>query len=126
MDYESTSGNLIATHYPGLWKDLERLNDLVSISRNVLTIGERAQDLASECAFDQEVFRLVNCCVRITARGFDGHAGTGEEEKWQWVVNACMLAITMPVYICLEANTGSRQEIAYHFAAIPQQSGCTE
>ncbi|GAB7349382.1 hypothetical protein MBLNU459_g8507t1 [Dothideomycetes sp. NU459] len=88
VDYESTSGALIAAHYPGLWKDLERLNDLVSISRNILTIGERAQDLAAECAFDQEVFRLVNCCVRVTARGFDGDTGTGDEEKWQWIVNA--------------------------------------
>lgn len=91
VDYESTSGALIAAHYPGLWKDLERLNDLVSISRNVLTIGEDAQDLAAECAFEQEVFRLINCCVRVTARGFDGDAGTGDEEKWQWIVNACEL-----------------------------------
>ena len=47
VDYESTSGALIASHYPGLWKDLERLNDLISISRNVLTVGDRAQDLAA-------------------------------------------------------------------------------
>lgn len=93
VDYESTSGALIAAHYPGLWKDLERLNDLVSISRNVLTIGERAQDLAAECAFDQEIFRLVNCCVRVTARGFDGDTGTGDEEKWQWIVNACEMVL---------------------------------
>lgn len=88
VDYESTSGALIASHYPGLWKDLERLNDLVSISRNVLTVGDRAQDLAAEHNVEQEVFRLVNCAVRVTARGYDGDAGTGEEEKWQWIVNA--------------------------------------
>ncbi|KAI4850648.1 hypothetical protein E4T44_02621 [Aureobasidium sp. EXF-8845] len=88
VDYESTSGALIAQNYPGLWKDLERLNDLVSILRNTLTIGEKAQDLAAECTFDQEIFRLINCCVRVTARGFDGDAGTGDEEKWQWIVNA--------------------------------------
>lgn len=89
VDYESTSGALIAQNHPGLWKDLERLNDLVSITRNVLTTGEKAQDQAAECAFDQEVFRLINCCVRVTARGFDGDAGTCDEEKWQYVVNAC-------------------------------------
>lgn len=88
VDYESTSSALIASHYPGLWKDLERLNDLVSIARNVLTIGETAQDLAAECAFEQEIFRLINCCVRVTARGYDGDAGTGDEEKWQWIVSA--------------------------------------
>ncbi|KAK5124955.1 hypothetical protein LTR85_001145 [Meristemomyces frigidus] len=88
VDYESTSGALIASNYPTLWKDLERLNDLVSISRNVLTIGPHAQDLAAAHAIDAEIFRLINVCVRVTARGYDGEAGTGEEEKWQWIVNA--------------------------------------
>ncbi|WPG98527.1 Hypothetical protein R9X50_00131800 [Acrodontium crateriforme] len=88
IDYESTSGALIASHYPALWKDLERLNDLISISRNVLTLGEAAQDLAAEQGADNEIFRLINCCVRVTARGYDGEAGTGDEEKWQWIVNA--------------------------------------
>ncbi|KAI5369710.1 putative armadillo-like helical, Ataxin-10 domain-containing protein [Septoria linicola] len=88
VDYESTSGALIASHYPALWKDLERLNDLVSISRNVLTVGDRVQDLAASFSIDAEVFRLINCCVRVTARGYDGDAGTGDEEKWQWIVNA--------------------------------------
>ena len=87
VDYESTSSTLIASHYPGLWKDLERLNDLVSVARNVLTVGEGAQDLGAECAFEQEIFRIINCCVRVTARGYDGDAGTGDEEKWQWIVS---------------------------------------
>lgn len=88
VDYDSTSGALIAANYPGLWRDVERVNDMVSIARNVLTIGIEAQDLASAYCADLELFRLVNCCVRVTARGYDGNAGTGEEEKWQWVVNA--------------------------------------
>lgn len=88
VDYESTSGALIAGHYPALWRDLERLNDLVSVSRNVLTVGERAQNRAARYGVDVEIFRLINCCVRVTARGYDGDAGTGEEEKWQWIVNA--------------------------------------
>lgn len=88
VDYESTSGTLIASHYPGLWKDLERINDLLSIARNVLTAGAVIQDLAAAHRLDEEVSRLVNCCIRVTARGFDGDAGTGDEEKWQWIVNA--------------------------------------
>ncbi|QIX01870.1 hypothetical protein AMS68_007387 [Peltaster fructicola] len=86
-DYESTSGALIASNYPGLWKDLERLNNLVSISRNVLTAGVHVQDLAAEHAVELEIFKLINCAVRVTARGYDGEAGTGEEEKWQYIVN---------------------------------------
>jgi palmitoyltransferase len=88
VDYDSTSGALIAGNYPGLWRDLERLNDIISISRNVLTIGTEAQEWAVKYCADLEIFRLINCCVRVTARGYDGNAGTGEEEKWQLVVNA--------------------------------------
>lgn len=88
VDYETTSSTLIASAYPGLWKDLNRLNDLVAIARNILTAGEAVQDLCAECGFDQQMFKLINCCVRVTARGYDGDAGTGDEEKWQLVVNA--------------------------------------
>ena len=88
VDYESTSGALIASHYPGLWKDLERLNDLVSIARNVLTVGDRAQDLAAICNVDLEMFCVINCCIRVAARGYDGDVGTGDEDKWQLIVNA--------------------------------------
>lgn len=126
VDYESTSGALIAAHYPGLWKDLERLNDLVSISRNVLTIGEKAQDLAAECAFDQEVFRLVNCCVRVTARGFDGDTGTGDEEKWQWIVNACKMSCWAPVVSRGFTDATCRQKASHHLIAVPQQLGRPE
>ncbi|GAB7363410.1 hypothetical protein MBLNU230_g3687t1 [Neophaeotheca triangularis] len=87
VDYDSTSGALIAAHYPGLDKDLERINDLVSIARNVFVAGEEVQNLAAEHNIETDVFRLINCCVRVTARGFDGDAGTGDEEKWQHVIN---------------------------------------
>ena len=62
------------------------MNDLVAIARNVLVVGERAQDLAAEVALEQDIFRLINCCVRVTARGYDGESGTGDEEKWQWII----------------------------------------
>ncbi|KAF1823822.1 uncharacterized protein K489DRAFT_317269 [Dissoconium aciculare CBS 342.82] len=88
VDYESTSGALIASHYPNLWKDLERLNDVLSIARNVLTAGALVQDLAAAYGLAEEISRVVNCCIRVTARGYDGDAGTGDEEKWQWIVNA--------------------------------------
>jgi hypothetical protein len=88
VDYESTSGALIASHYPNLWKDLERLNDVLSIARNVLTAGTLVQDLAAAYGLAEEISRVVNCCIRVTARGYDGDAGTGDEEKWQWIVNA--------------------------------------
>ena len=70
-------------------KDLERLNDLVSIGRNSLTIGEEAQELAAKMQFDSEIFKLTAVCVKATARGFDGDAGTQDETRWQDVINSC-------------------------------------
>lgn len=123
-EYEGLSGPLIAQYSTSLVKDLEKLNQLVAIARNVLTYGERAQNLAADRLFDKNVFTLITVCVRVTARGYDGDAGTPEEGKWQDVVNACMafylfskeLADTIPVkkllITCLQFlnNLTSRNE----------------
>lgn len=89
QDYENLSGPLIASFSTSLLKDLERLNQVVAIARNVLTHGEKAQNLAADRAFDKEIFALINVCVRVTARGYDGETGTPEEDKWQGVINSC-------------------------------------
>lgn len=88
-EYEDLSGPLIASFSASLLKDLERLNQIVAIARNVLTTGEKAQNLAAERLFDKDIFTLINVCVRVTARGYDGEAGTQDEDKWQSVINAC-------------------------------------
>lgn len=108
VDYDSPSGALIAQHHPGLWRDLERLTDLLAIARNALAAGPRAQDAAAAARFDHELFRLVNAAVRVTARGYDGDAGTPDEEKWQVIVAAykkCLIT-------CLQAlnNLVARNE----------------
>lgn len=82
-EYEGLSGPLIASWSPSLLKDLERLNQLVCIARNVQVHGERVQNLSADRLFDKDVFALVNVCVRVTARGYDGEAGTQDEDKWQ-------------------------------------------
>ncbi|KAF1351473.1 hypothetical protein EJ07DRAFT_169022 [Lizonia empirigonia] len=87
-EYEGLSGPLIASHSPSLLRDLERLNQLVCIARNVLVHGERVQNLSAERLFDKDIFNLINVCVRVTARGYDGEAGTQDEDKWQGVINA--------------------------------------
>ncbi|KAF2728415.1 hypothetical protein EJ04DRAFT_569540 [Polyplosphaeria fusca] len=87
-EYEGLSGPLIASFSTSLLKDLERLNQLVAIARNVLTFGEKAQNLAADRLFDKDIFTLINVSVRVTARGYDGEAGTPDEDKWQEVINA--------------------------------------
>ncbi|KAH8722927.1 hypothetical protein GQ44DRAFT_774454 [Phaeosphaeriaceae sp. PMI808] len=87
-EYEGLSGPLIASYSPSLLRDLERLNQLVCIARNVQVHGEKVQNLSAERLFDKDIFALVNVCVRVTARGYDGEAGTQDEDKWQSVINA--------------------------------------
>jgi palmitoyltransferase len=100
----SSCSELIARNYFVLIKDVERLNDLCTIARNLLATTKRAQNLAAEWGFDQCVLRLIDVCVRVSSRGFDGEvealAGQGNvmagkgtvgrnEERWQKVVNLC-------------------------------------
>jgi palmitoyltransferase len=94
-EYEGLSGPLIASYAPTLLRDLEKLNHLVCIARNVQVHGEKVQNLSAERLFDKDIFALVNVCVRVTARGYDGEAGTQDEDKWQGVINACELSCCM-------------------------------
>ncbi|KAH4070197.1 copper transporter [Parastagonospora nodorum] len=87
-EYEGLSGPLIASYSPSLLRDLERLNQLVCIARNVQVHGDKVQNLSAERLFDKDIFALINVCVRVTARGYDGEAGTQDEDKWQGVINA--------------------------------------
>lgn len=104
-EYEDLSGPLIASCSASLLKDLERLNQLVAIARNVLTYGEKAQNLAADRLFDKDIFTLINVCVRVTARGYDGEAGSQDEDKWQNVINACKAAILFPGALLTMAQT---------------------
>ena len=86
-NFNGSSSDLIAAHYLSLVKDIERLNDLCTIARNLLATTKKAQNLAAEKAFDQQILKLIDVCVRVTARGFDGETNARNEERWQKVVN---------------------------------------
>ncbi|RMD39677.1 hypothetical protein DV735_g5453, partial [Chaetothyriales sp. CBS 134920] len=75
--YTSVS-DAVARNYLGLVKDIERLNDLCTIARNLLATTRKAQNLAAEMGFDQCVLRVVELCVRVASRGFDGEGGRNE------------------------------------------------
>ncbi|KAI9818879.1 MAG: copper transport protein [Pycnora praestabilis] len=87
-DYPGSSSTLIAANYAELLKNIERLNDLLIVSRNMLATKESAQDLAANAKFDQQILKLIDVCVKVTARGYDGVAGTKDEERWQRIVEA--------------------------------------
>lgn len=69
--------------------DLERLNDILLIARNVLASSNTAQDIAAASLFDQQVMKLIDLGVRVTARGYDGDAGSRTELQWGDVIGSC-------------------------------------
>ncbi|MCJ1309812.1 copper transport protein [Agyrium rufum] len=82
------SSTLMALNHATLMKDLERLNDLLTIARNMLATTVKAQNLAAEAGFDVQILKYIDTCVRVTARGYDGTAGARTEGQWDNVVGA--------------------------------------
>ena len=82
---------LMASNHDTLMKDLERLNDILTIARNCLATVAKVQNFAGDSLLDQQVQKLIDLCVRVTARGYDGDAGSRTEVQWGNVVGACKL-----------------------------------
>ena len=82
---------LMALNHDTLLKDLERLNDILLIARNCVCTVTKAQNLAGESLLDQQIQKLIDICVRVTARGYDGDAGSRTELQWGNVIGACKL-----------------------------------
>lgn len=83
-----SSSNLMAQNHKTLKKDLEILNDLVIIARNVMVSNE-AQDLVGKHGFDRVIMTLIDLCLRVTTRGYDGDAGSRNDTQWAEIVQGC-------------------------------------
>ena len=84
-----SSSALMAMNHDILMKDLERLNDILLVARNVLASTYDVQNLAGESLLDQQVLKLIDLCVRVTARGYDGDAGSRTELQWNAIILSC-------------------------------------
>ena len=80
---------LMALNHDTLMKDLERLNDILTVARNILASVTKAQNLAGITHVDQQVQKVIDICARVTARGYDGDAGGRTEIQWGNVIGAC-------------------------------------
>ncbi|KAL8393178.1 hypothetical protein RB595_003107 [Gaeumannomyces hyphopodioides] len=68
---ESTT--LILKHYATLKEDLQVLNKLMHIARNLLVTSEPEvpQDICAAVHFDQMVYQTIILCVNVTSKGYD-------------------------------------------------------
>jgi palmitoyltransferase len=85
-EYDAASSKKIVANHQSLLRDLPRLQDIVSIARNALTIGDFAQNAAAKAQLDAAIFDVITLCIKVTARGFSSEGSQVEEEKWQSVI----------------------------------------
>lgn len=84
------SATLILNNYAVLKEDLQYLNNLLVISRNMLAIKETAQEICARVGFDEEVRMLVVLCVNVTSKGYDGESvGEGDRGRLLEITELC-------------------------------------
>lgn len=72
-DYQiPESSTLIADNHASLQEELTLLNNLLVIARNMLAIKEIAQDICAAVQLDKQIIKLIELCVRVTSKGYDG------------------------------------------------------
>lgn len=89
--HDHSNAALMVANQTCLMKDLDRLNDLMSITKSMLATLNIAQDKAAEAKCDQQVLRYIDLCVRVTSRCYDGDASPRVEAQWTSIITACEL-----------------------------------
>lgn len=85
------NSTLILRHYDELVTDLQFLNNLLVISRNMLAIKEIAQEICAAVYFDKAVHELMILCVNVTSKGYDGeNVDELNRAKLNEVTDLCM------------------------------------
>jgi palmitoyltransferase len=67
------SSTLIIKNYTSLKEDLQMLNKLMHIARNLLVTSEPEvpQDICAAVSFDQMVYQTIIVCINVTSKGYD-------------------------------------------------------
>lgn len=66
------SAHLILKNSVAIIEDMQYLNSLLVISRNMLAIKDTAQEICAAVQFDKAVHKLIILCVNVTSKGYDG------------------------------------------------------
>ena len=66
--------------------DVRHLDNLVSIARHLFVNSEDVQNLAASNWFEKDLCAIINICVKITARGYDGDGDENTENIYNRVI----------------------------------------
>jgi len=90
------STQLIVKNHAGLKQDLQILNKLMHIARN-LVVTTVAQELCAAVSFDQMVYQTIILCINVTSKGSDGEVlDNGCRTKLNEITELCMLQSAGP------------------------------
>lgn len=85
------TSTLIAENHATLVEDLNLLNNLLVIARNMLAIKEVAQDICAATQTDAQIVKLIILCVSVTSKGYDGeNVDNVTRSKVNEVIELCM------------------------------------
>lgn len=118
---ESTA--LIIKNYQGLKDDLQVLNKLMHIARNLLvtTEPELPQDLCAAAQFDQMVYQTIILCVNVTSKGYDGEVlDENSRQRLNEITELCKFSHRR-VLADRPPDVLGRQESPGHFVAAGTQ-----
>lgn len=121
---ESTA--LIIKNYQGLKDDLQVLNKLMHIARNLLvtTEPEVPQDLCAAAQYDQMVYQTIILCVNVTSKGYDGEVlDENSRQRLNEITELC--EFPQPFFWLLRpADMFHRQKDIGHIIATGTQLDC--
>jgi palmitoyltransferase len=99
-DHETSHAALIFANQDTILKDIERLDIFVLIARNIVSVTNKAQNLAAEALFEQEILKYIELSTRVAARIYDGDANVMAETAFQNIAAACKYKL--PRFFCLQ------------------------
>lgn len=121
---ESTT--LIIKNYQGLKDDLQVLNKLMHIARNLLvtTEPEVPQDLCAAAQYDQMVYQTIILCVNVTSKGYDGEVlDENSRQRLNEITELCESSQSL-CRLVRPANMFNRQKDPGHIITTGTQLDC--
>lgn len=113
------TSTLIAENHMTLVEDLNLLNNLLVIARNMLAIKEVAQDICAVTQTDAQIVKLIILCVSVTSKGYDGeNVDNLTRSKVNEVTELCMF---LPTPVRVMTDVKIRQKTTGYQLAISAQ-----
>lgn len=132
--HDNSNAALMVANQTELMGNLEKLGDLMAIARTTVASTRKAQNLSAQEKFDQQALKVVELCVRVTSRCYDGDASPRIENQWTSIIASCKLLnpwVSTPASsrssslsistFCLLSNTFNSQEVVAHLSTISPQ-----